>query len=716
MSNTVYNIEFTAKADSVQKTIDKLKAEIEALKAKCESASVSTVAKGNLMAGTVQKIFGFLEQKATQAFHELTQEAKQFISMSERFDIPVEQFQKFKKAAEYAGVPIGTLARAFKGLEKTFSEAARNETSEKANVFRAMGFSQDQIREFQANGETAFFILKERLSQMSEETRNAFGQQIFGTAWNQIVSLMKEPTERIKEQFKETGKLASEELMGNREAGIQMNEFWEDFKNSMEPIVPLISLIFNLLKSMFDVVVWVIKQAWNGILGIIGVIQILIGKLANLGDYGEKAMNWLFNPASASKLNAEVDKRIEKRNKDYSSIIKNASERVSNTNDEFNTKMGHNYDSALIASQSAGVTFGLHASGDAAKEYKENIEEAQKAMDEQKGLLEEYHKRKFYLSKKSKDELSELEQQELNMLDAKIQAASEHYKDAQQELEENKRRLAVTTMGNTTEGTEKIKTPKEQLEDYKKEFKEKWGDRKGMEAELEDHKKLASMYDDLVELQEELATFNDKTIERKEKELLLNQKIKELTDESGRLEKKLRLEREREDREIEQANFKSKQKNENEFQKMKRDIMKKNGASDDEIKLEEFYDQVKLLHDYEKEWKNVEAERQKHLGENGYDKRANEARIKFENQSVKGYALLGELMNRNIGFTASEGAKKGLGGGVIQDSFGTLINLQEEGVVYLKSIAEHTSAFKGLDSGTKQIITSVFGAPSGMGQ
>ena len=144
----------------------------------------------------------FATLKAISVFSGLIDELDKLNDLSNRLNLPVETLSRLGYIAGQSGVDMDTLARAMAFAERTMYDAANGSEAAQA-AFAALGLDAKKFIETGTRIANVVPLLAERFMALGDAQRQAVAQDIFGRGGVEVLQLMAEGADSLRESLAE---------------------------------------------------------------------------------------------------------------------------------------------------------------------------------------------------------------------------------------------------------------------------------------------------------------------------------------------------------------------------------------------------------------------------------------------------------------------------------------------------------------------------------
>lgn len=176
---------------------------------------------GNEIAGRITGAAGatVLFDKALTFLTETMRQFKEIADAAARSGLSGEQFQQLAYAADQAGVPISSVAKATRELRKALAEAADGSV-EQMEKLKALGFTEEQIRSGNIKATEVFIQLAEAMQMAKSDAEQiAIATSLLGQKVGQdLIPMLLDGSKKLRQTFKEAPLLSDEELNNIKDA------------------------------------------------------------------------------------------------------------------------------------------------------------------------------------------------------------------------------------------------------------------------------------------------------------------------------------------------------------------------------------------------------------------------------------------------------------------------------------------------------------------
>lgn len=693
MPQTTYKVQAEFEDKNVQSSVEGIKSSVDQL----ASSLGGQLAKSFGVVAIGTKVFGMLKQSIT----ELAAEARQFQSISRRFNMPIGQVQDLKAVAEESGVSLNQMARGLKGVEKTFADAATNPSGKKGALLRSLGISPEDLKSSSDDAKSSLVKLRDIIRRYKdEEVRDRVGQELVGTQYNIAFKMAVEmDSDSFTEATSAVEHLTDAQIASNAGFGKLGRDFAREAKGSFQWLMDALTATFTVLKMVWDFLILglvEVKLTFQALgSDVMAFFEMMMRGIRNTSTAWAKFKNWMHmgNEEENNKTIEENEKANQKSIDDRKKIEDKLIAADKANDAEYERRQKENLTRLYVSALSLQDSTGLGSS-------EEEIAKEQASQDEKKAEL---------LKRKAAAEATLKEHPDSESAKSELAKIAEEMKDQQEEqdmLDEVKNRIHH----KNEEGTEGM-PDLEKEKRLKQEFEERWKTIHAQTEELSDAEKLNALLEQKAELIENIQELNEEDAEaNKERVKYIQAQLDKIEAQYGRLVGKINKEQQKEDLKVDEQRTKEKEKNEDKLAARKRELMKKNGASQQQIDKEEFNDDLKKLAEMESLWHKAEADANdpKNKDRVGFKEKAQKAKEAFDSQFWKTQGAMDKLIVPAMNF-ASDAAKKGWGGGHSHDPMVTLVDLNSKQVQHLGEILRIIEQETGADSGTTDTNNSTYG-------
>lgn len=176
---------------------------------------------GNEIAGRIAGAAGatVLFDKALTFLTDTMREFKEIADAAARSGLSGEQFQQLAYAADQAGVPISSVAKATRELRKALAEAADGSV-EQMEKLKALGFTEEQIRSGNIKATDVFIQLAAAMQMAKSDAEQvAIATSLLGQKVAQdLIPMLAEGAQKLRQLFKEAPILSDKELENIKKA------------------------------------------------------------------------------------------------------------------------------------------------------------------------------------------------------------------------------------------------------------------------------------------------------------------------------------------------------------------------------------------------------------------------------------------------------------------------------------------------------------------
>lgn len=205
---------------------------------------------------------------------ELVNESKEIVTMSTRFDIPIEKLGALRNVARSFGMDSNGLSGALQALEKSINNAITRPGDAASRTFTKLGISQGEVISYAGRTDLAFIRLRKALREIGDEgERNAAINEAFPGSADAVIEILK----KNEQQFNAAEDAAydySDSLTKNNSDTLDaLNDINEDMKPIYAFVAAVGGFIVQLLAFIVQGVKIAVKMVLDVVLGMIEIIQ-----------------------------------------------------------------------------------------------------------------------------------------------------------------------------------------------------------------------------------------------------------------------------------------------------------------------------------------------------------------------------------------------------------------------------------------------------------
>ena len=661
---------------------------------------------GNQMGGNLMKAtsaFGLMKfalDAVVDSAKALVMESREIINISRRYDVPIEKIGAMKRMAEGSGSSLGSLSGAYKELEMNINNAIMRPGKGAGRTFEKLGISQAEIKALGSDTDAAFMLMVSKLRNIKDEgERAAAAQDAFGGSSQEVLNYVRMNAEELDNLRASSFKYTEGNTKSN--AGIMDN--MESLKENLKPLGQLFADIFGILIGSLAMVVIGLKIVIALIKDIVGGLAQKLGASITVAATAVSTAVQLLYYKTKNTLGLMSDDAYEAKKKalnaNMESTVKSADE-VHNKGlldkakyDDYGKEFGAAAEKTGMAAQSLGETVGLQSD-------KESIQRKIAELKDRKGIIQkeidEQNKRRVAAEVLgNKDEAAKAQEQIDSLIQETI-SLNEKIKDQ----EDKAKRRGVTGVvekdkGKT--GTYKSNELEDMAEADRLKKQELAYDRRRQEAPLEfrDAVELGILTEKRLKAEEELAAITEANNKNKKtsntdiaRQYELQNKLLEAQNKEMAQFKKMSDDAVKTQIMMTEAQRDRKNKAIDEVQEREQFAMQKSGTSAVDRQTVTLNNKINELRRAQEEF---DEKNQKQL----YTPEQREAaKAKIQDKTFAATKELDKLMAMQFNFTASDAAKKGMGGGIVEQK--NMIEINKDQLSYLKKIYEATLQANGL--------------------
>lgn len=318
----------------------------------------------------------------------LINESRELIAISAKYDIPISKMGQLQVMANSSGQSVGQLARGFRFLEMNMNKALLKPGGPQDQALKELGISQAQIT--RASKDTMYAMDLVRGSVMKigdEERRNAFLQQIFGANWQNMLPLIEQSATAQKDAATAGYQYSSSMTESLSGVATTMEEIAQDVKPVIMPIVQVVAMLATILGMLIEglklMIILVGKTLLAAFQAVWGIVKAIVGgvlKAASLVKYlpGGGQLGRSLDKAGSAVLSSAGDSFKEAGGRFTSmggDLTKSQNEQSKNL--DRLTRQGYAFgESVGVTNEGAYVKDRLKALEEGEKKLKENREAA----------------------------------------------------------------------------------------------------------------------------------------------------------------------------------------------------------------------------------------------------------------------------------------------------------------------------------------------------
>ena len=584
-------------------------------------------------------------------------ESRELIAISSKYDIPISKMGSLQMMASGTGQSVGQLARGFRFLEMNMNRALLKPGGPQDQAFKELGISQEQINRGAKDTMYAMDLVRNSVMKIGdEERRNAYLQEIFGANWQNMLPLIEQSATAQKDAASagyEYSTSMTESLAG---VATSMEEIAQDVKPIIMPIVQIVAMlatvlgmVVELIKLCVELVGRTLLAAFHAIVGtvqkIFGWLLKVVGLIPGLKSVGEVGEG--LSKAGGKSYDA-AGGEFGKMGK---AAAKSANEQMKST--DRLTRQGYAF----------GESIGVVDEDAYVKDRIKNLNEAKKAIGENKNETKKLNDEYLMIKKMQAKGLMDAEahihhEQKLNQLAEEQVKLVREQKAAQEELDRAGYKAKVEG-----EGT-KPRTAEERKIEIQRGRQSRERDIKMAMAqtpigqELETHFAIIKAKEEILKLEEDLGQLQDNNAADIQKRADLEHsmglaKITLMEKEREHDAFLLKQQRERDD------SFKNRKDSMiKTMQEREQTFMGRQGMTGMDKQAVTVQNAIEQMQRDEQQFKDYLADPKRKQPERL------EAQKKFEGSTQSALKELDKLSLMQFQYSASDAAKKGMGGGI----------------------------------------------------
>jgi hypothetical protein len=247
---------------------------------------------------------------------ELVNESKEIITMSTRFDIPINKLGQLRQVAKSFGMDANGLGGAMSALEKSINNAITRPGMDASRTLQKLGFSQQEIISWSGRTDVAFEAINARLRKFGDEgERSAAVSELYAGNGDAVVDMLKRSKEAADGAASGAYVYSDALTKNNSETLDALDEINEDLK----PIYAFVAALAGVIVQILAIVVQGAKMFFGVVVDVImGLVEIIIGSVKMAIQAASSGLSWLVDKGQ-NLIGLLSDEEMEQRNKERES-------------------------------------------------------------------------------------------------------------------------------------------------------------------------------------------------------------------------------------------------------------------------------------------------------------------------------------------------------------------------------------------------------------
>lgn len=241
----------------------------------------------------------------TSTMREVTAEAKKFEQQSARLGVAPEEIAKLNKLSEESGVPFRAITKGLNQVKKSAAEALIDPNSKMADVFKQLGIDAGSLAEASQNPMKVFGQISDAINEIGDDSEQLKAlEAVFkqnGFMLKGMVEMGSEGQRKLVEGNTTMGALT---IAQNAEMKDAWEKFWDVIKNGfamfgivLNPIVQSLRILLNVIQAMVQAL-WLVINAVKNLIGsnitiFLATIALAIAGIVKLVGYLVKGLGYL---------------------------------------------------------------------------------------------------------------------------------------------------------------------------------------------------------------------------------------------------------------------------------------------------------------------------------------------------------------------------------------------------------------------------------------
>jgi hypothetical protein len=270
---------FDITAAGAQQTLTRLRGHFSGMFNEMSSGITNSITKFN----AYQVALDF----CIDAGKQLIKESRELIAISSKYDIPISKMGSLQMMANMTGQSVGQLARGFRFLEMNMGRALLKPGGPQYQAFKELGITQEQMTAASKDTMYALELVRGKVMNITDENRrNAFLQEIFGANWQNVLPIIEQSVTAQKDATSAGYEYSSSMTESLSTMATSMEEIGQDVKPIVMPIVQLLSMLTTILAALIEglklMIILVGKTLYAAFQAIVGIVQGIVAGVAKV--------------------------------------------------------------------------------------------------------------------------------------------------------------------------------------------------------------------------------------------------------------------------------------------------------------------------------------------------------------------------------------------------------------------------------------------------
>ncbi len=247
---------------------------------------------------------------------ELVNESKEIVTMSTRFDIPINKLGQLRQVAKSFGMDANGLGGAMSALEKSINNAITRPGMDASRTLQKLGFSQAEIISWSGRTDVAFEAINARLRKFGDEgERSAAVSELYAGSGDSVTDMLKRSKEAAEGAASGAYIYSDALTKNNSETLDALDEINEDLK----PIYQFVAALAGVIVQILAIVVQGAKMFFGVVIDVImGLVEIIIGAVKMATTAAAAGLSWLVDKGQ-NMIGLMSDEEMEQKNKERES-------------------------------------------------------------------------------------------------------------------------------------------------------------------------------------------------------------------------------------------------------------------------------------------------------------------------------------------------------------------------------------------------------------
>ena len=204
-----------------------------------------TFTSGASKAFSMTGIFKQQLDKLLSVQAQMVAQSRTFVGLAQRFDVPIEKMGELQKVAFDAGITLGQLVRGMRGLDRAINDAMKMPGGAKSNALQKLGFNKEDIKAMGEDSAMAFRRIRDALREIPDEAeRAAAAQEVLGANYSAMIPVIEQSNQALADAEMSAHKYSDAGMA----AATATSKMKDDMEQDLKPAAEILTGVFGLLE------------------------------------------------------------------------------------------------------------------------------------------------------------------------------------------------------------------------------------------------------------------------------------------------------------------------------------------------------------------------------------------------------------------------------------------------------------------------------------